>query len=156
MLRVIVVSNTSPLNYLILIDRVGILPTLFQTVVAPETVARELAHERAPDPVRAWIANPTAWLDILSPKAPDSGIALGVGERDAICLALELSATLLLLDDKAARRVAKERGLRVAGTPGILELASRNALVNLPSAVAALERTSYRIRADVVRKILKE
>jgi predicted nucleic acid-binding protein len=106
--------------------------------------------------VRTWIANPPSWLEVHAPKAPDFTIALDVGERDAVCLALELSATLLLLDDKAARRVAKERGLRVAGTLGILELASSRGLVNLPSAVAALERTSYRIRTDVVREILEK
>lgn len=74
-------------------------------------------------------------------------LVLGSGERDAICLADELEAGVLLLDDRAARRVAKDRGLNVAGTLGLLDLAD---------AVEALLRTSFRIRANLVRSVLEK
>jgi len=54
----IVVSDASPLNYLILIDAVRVLPQLFQRVYLPHRVAEELAHPTAPPTVRAWIASP--------------------------------------------------------------------------------------------------
>lgn len=152
----IVVSNTSPLNYLILIESVRILPALFDRVVVPQSVARELAHERAPELVRSWIASPPSWLEVLAPQAPEPTIALDAGERDALCLALELQADMVLIDDRAARRVARERGLRVVGMLGVMELAAVRGLIDLPQAVEALRRTTYRIRADVLQSLLDE
>ena len=150
----IVVSNTSQLNYVTLIERIGILPALFGKVFIPPSVARELGHELAPQTVRAWIASAPPWLEVRDPTAPDPTISLGAGERDALGLALELQADILLMDDGAARRVASGRGLHVAGTLGVLELADVRELVDLPEAVEALRGTSYRIRADVVQGLL--
>ena len=56
----IVVSDTSPLNYLVLIERVHVLPTLFGRVVAPVAVIAELGHPATPTVVRAWAADPPA------------------------------------------------------------------------------------------------
>ena len=63
----IVVSNTSPLNYLILIDAIDILPVLFDRVVVPESVANELAHDRAPEDVQSWISDPPSWSTCVFP-----------------------------------------------------------------------------------------
>jgi predicted nucleic acid-binding protein len=153
---VIVVSNTSPLNYLILIRAVELLPRLFGRVVIPRIVADELSDPRTPDVVRAWIKGSPAWLDVLVPKTPDSEIRLHPGERDALSLALELKADLVLVDDLAARRVAKERGLTVTGTLGVLDLAAKLGLLDLPKAVEALRQTSYQIREDVLEALLEE
>lgn len=60
----IVISNTSPLCYLVLIDLVEILPQLFGAVVIPEAVWQELSDERSPEAVRRWIAQPPAWLQV--------------------------------------------------------------------------------------------
>ena len=68
---VIVVSNTSPLNYLTLIERIDILPALFGTVLVPPSLTRELAHELAPQAVRSWIVNAPPWLEVRDPTAPD-------------------------------------------------------------------------------------
>jgi len=152
---VIAVSDTSPLNYLVLTDSIHVLPALFEHVVVPRSVALELSHENAPPPVRSWIESPPPWLQVLTPAASDLAIPLGSGERDAICLASELEAGLLLVDDRAARRVAKSRGLNVAGTLGVLELADARGLIDLPKAIHTLLRTSFRIRADVVRSVVE-
>jgi hypothetical protein len=50
----IVVSHTTPLNDLILLDAALVLPTLFGRVYAPSAVIRQLAHHRSPEPVRRW------------------------------------------------------------------------------------------------------
>lgn len=64
----IVVSDTSPLNYLIQVDAVHVLPELFREVYVPERVTSELRHPAAPAVVRTWISRPPAWLFIRSAK----------------------------------------------------------------------------------------
>jgi predicted nucleic acid-binding protein len=80
---------------------------------------------------------------------------LGLGEREAIALACELKATQLLVDDRAARRIAVQRGLLITGTVGVLEAASQLGLLNLPAALQKLIRTNFRIDADVIRQALE-
>ena len=58
----LVVSDTSPLNYLILIKSVDVLPSLYGRVAAPRMVLRELLDPEAPPPVRDWAARPPSWL----------------------------------------------------------------------------------------------
>ena len=152
----IVVSNTSPLNYLVLTQSIDVLPELFGSVVIPRAVATELSDSAAPQPVRTWIANPPDWLDIRIPSAPDVGLLLHPGERDALSLALELNADLILVDDLAARRVARELGLTVTGTVGVLDRAAERGLIDLPATVEALRRTNYRIREGVLDSLLEE
>ena len=60
----IVVSDTSPINYLVLIGEIELLAQLFTRVLAPETVARELLHPGAPEAVRRWANQPPAWFEI--------------------------------------------------------------------------------------------
>jgi len=63
----IVVCDTSPLNYLILVGAEGVLPVLFETVIAPPAVIREMRHAKAPEQVRRWAAAPPAWLEVRAP-----------------------------------------------------------------------------------------
>jgi predicted nucleic acid-binding protein len=80
---VIVISDTSPLNYLILIEEVSILAALYQRVLIPEMVFRELQHPRTPSPVREWTAQAPAWLEVHSVHASASRdlAVLDPGER---------------------------------------------------------------------------
>jgi predicted nucleic acid-binding protein len=79
---------------------------------------------------------------------------LGPGETHAISLAVELHAALLLADDKDARAAAKERGLKVTGTLGILKLAAKRGLIDLPQAIADLRKTSLRMPEATVKEAL--
>jgi predicted nucleic acid-binding protein len=56
----LVVSNNSPIRYLILLDCIHLLPALFSRVTIPAEVQAELQRPHAPAVVRAWIANPPA------------------------------------------------------------------------------------------------
>ena len=56
MLR-LVIADTSPINYLVLIEHVDILPALFERVILPAAVWEELKHAKAPSPVKEWIAS---------------------------------------------------------------------------------------------------
>jgi predicted nucleic acid-binding protein len=85
----IVVSDTSPICYLLLINRVDILQTLYGVVVIPQAVANELSASEAPSVVRNWIAYPPSWLQIQLIETPHSAelSTLDPGEREAILLA---------------------------------------------------------------------
>ena len=103
----LVVSDAGPLHYLTLVGHVDILHALYGTVVLPESVAGELSHPNTPAPVRALMAAPPPWLTVHAFSSSASGLdALGRGERDAILLAGEIRADLLLCDDQLARKMA--------------------------------------------------
>jgi predicted nucleic acid-binding protein len=60
----LVVADTGPLNYLVLIDAIELLPKLFEKVFAPEAVRAELLNQDAPAVVRAWATHPPSWLEV--------------------------------------------------------------------------------------------
>jgi len=96
----LVIADTGPVNYLILIGHIEILPVLFEKVILPSAV-KELANPDTPPLVRDWIADPPVWLEVrhtsllVGSSIPD----LGPGEAAAIALAAELHADILLMDD---------------------------------------------------------
>src|SRR2546430_2894395 len=61
-----IVADTAPLNYLVLIEAVGILARLFASVLIPPAVKKELSHGNAPAAASTWIANPPSWLKVVS------------------------------------------------------------------------------------------
>jgi len=73
----IVIADTGPINYLILIGEIELFPALYDRVAVPPSVCEELGRLRAPEAVRAWIAQPPSWLEILTPtNSPDAGLAI--------------------------------------------------------------------------------
>ena len=141
----IVLSDTSPLNYLVLIGHVDVLPVLFGEVVVPTGVSDELQRSGAPEAVRHWMASRPNWLVIRTPSRMDDSIELGTGEVEAISLAMELHADLLLMDDRLGRRAAESRGLSVAGTVNVLEAAAERNLLDLRDAIAKLRQTNFHV-----------
>src|SRR4051812_47848872 len=112
----IVVSDTSPLNYLVLIGHVDVLPILFDRIVAPRAVITELMHSGSPPPVQAWAITPPSWLEIVQPSMIDPAFRVGAGEAEAISVARDLKSDLLLVDERKASAIAQRLGLRVVGT----------------------------------------
>ena len=120
--RMIVVSDTTPLNYLILVDLIDAVPGLFVRVYAPSAVITELSHSRAPESVRVWAVGPPEWLTVQDPTRTVASLKLGSGERSAaIAMGQELKADWILIHERKGTREAQGRGLRVAGTLTILE-----------------------------------
>ena len=67
----LVVADTSPLVYFILIDQIEILPQLFESVILSDAVHAELCHRLAPAPVRTWAETLPSWAEVKpSPKSP--------------------------------------------------------------------------------------
>jgi predicted nucleic acid-binding protein len=152
------VSNTSPLLYLHRIGQLGWLEQLFTDVITPPAVERALAEGRARGydvPVLAG----HAWLRIVAPATPLVGEhlhQLGPGEREAIALALEHHARVILLDDALARQVARGRGLEVWGTVRVLLEAKQQGLVDqIEPLVSELETHDMWLSEDIRLRILK-
>jgi predicted nucleic acid-binding protein len=150
------VADTSPLCYLVLIDEVDLLRQLFSQVVVPPAVIAELLHEDAPEAVRSWAANLPSWVSVQeNPIRNTAGLEkLQVGEQAAILLAESISAELILLDEKSARRIAAQRGMRIAGTLGVLGEAAVRGLVDLPAATDRLRRTNFRCSPALMKATL--
>ena len=154
----IVVSNTSPLNYLILIEAIDILPILFGTLAIPSTVCQELQHPDAPTPVQIWASHLPNWINVQPICLVDTSLLqwLDPGETEAILLAQKLKADLVLLDDLQAREIAKKQGLQVTGIIGLLDRAASQGLIDLPNAIQKLQQTSFRVSDRLLQELLKK
>ena len=152
----LVVADNTPLRYLILLQYTSLLPTLLGRIVIPHAVFAELTHARAPEPVRRWCAAAPSWLEVRRVTGvPEPTLAmLEQGEQEAISLAQELHADMLLVDDGAARNTARRLALPIMGTIGIFELAAARGLLDLPTALRQLQATNFRISQAVVEAAL--
>lgn len=150
-----IVSNTSPLCYLVLIGHAPVLPKLYGDLATTRTVLAELLHVNAPPAVRTWAAAPPEWLKIHPDPVPrDNTLAdLDPGERTAILLAEQLRANVVLLDEAAARALASQRGLKVAGTLGVLRDAAQAGLLKLPDALDLLRKTNFRAAPELWKSL---
>jgi predicted nucleic acid-binding protein len=122
----IVIADTSPLNYFIRLGHSDVLRNIYGRVLVPSAVLLEMKHPEAPPEVRAWGVAPPAWLEEIQVQQIDPTLPLeiGAGEREAISLALEMGADLLLIDERAGRQEAEARQIAVAGTLAVLLQAS--------------------------------
>jgi predicted nucleic acid-binding protein len=151
----IVVSDASPVNLLVRIGYIDVLPMLFESVIMPPAVASELSHSSTPEVVRTWMAEHHVWLTIRAPLKIDPTLELeDPGEVEAISLALELKADLLLADDRKARRVASQHGLVITGAVGVLELASARNLLSLQDAFNRVRQTDFRVAEHILQQAL--
>ena len=152
----IVVADTSPINYLLLIDQIDLLPRLFQQVIVPDVVRDEMLDPSAPLVLRQWIANPPPWLVVQTVSRIDETLnALDPGEQAAITLAQTLPADLLIIDERLGRRAASDRRIPIIGTLGILDDAAHQGFVELSDAIARLQQTNFRISRRIIQKLLE-
>ena len=154
----LVVADTSPINYLLLIGHIDILPALFEKVILPAAVWDELRHPKAPVAVRSWVGEPPSWVEIRpGTGGHDSSLAaLDAGEEAAILLALDLRADLLLIDDEEGVNAARQKGLAVTGTLGVLSRAANRNLVNLSDAFERIKHTNFRYPQEVMDRFLAD
>lgn len=157
-----IVSNTSPISYLVLIGAEEMLPALYGEVLIPEAVRRELGHPQGPESVRNWVEVSPPWLSVENIRARSgereetSLQSLDPGEREAIILARQEEAGILLIDEQAGRQVARNFDLEVTGTIGVLGAAVKNGHVDAAPVVKALRDTTFRASPDLYRWLLNQ
>jgi len=150
----LVVSDTTPLNYLVLIGSEHVLPVLYGSIFVPSQVIRELCHAKTPTRVRAWAEQPPDWVQV---REGDVSMfpRLDPGEAAALALAVEIRANAILADDGEARSVATDLGLIPIGTLGVLAEAHNSSLLDFESAISALRQTNFHLHENVVESARK-
>lgn len=151
----LVVADSSPINILVRVGCVEVLPRLFGSVTIPSQVLGELSDPRTPEVVRGFVSAPPQWLVVRDPSEVVAIPPLDAGESAAISLAVELGADALLIDERDGRRIAAARGLAVVGTLGVLDAAAARALVDLPGVLGRLRETDFRVAPALLRAMLE-
>ena len=155
------VSNTSPISNLAIIGRLDLLESQFSVVSIPAAVADELAAH--PDPVaRAAIQTAIGgqWIKTAIPRTSTLlGILLSSlhkGEAEAIALAIDLNADIVIIDEQEARQTAKQAGLSVIGVLGVLLRAKRAGKIHAvrPEIQALRNKARFFIAPALEAKVL--
>lgn len=154
----VVVSDTSPVRYLVLVNEADLLQKLYGRILIPQAVYAELQQAHTPDLVRLWIQSAPAWVEVVSTNDVSSlnlvSSSLDEGERQAIALAFDLKADLLLMDERAGIEEARRLGLAATGTLGVLVLGAERGILSLAPVLEELRRTNFRVRPEIIREIL--
>ncbi|MES3629665.1 MAG: DUF3368 domain-containing protein [Longimonas sp.] len=155
-----VVSNAGPLIALARIRETEWLPRLYGDILVPEAVHREIIK---PDKKRAGVDTfvNASWLRVesVSEQAAVRQLrsTLDAGESEAIVLALEREADILLMDEALGRRVADARGVALSGTLGVLLLAKEEGLIDdLTAVLDRLISTGFRIGDALYEFVLEQ
>lgn len=154
----IVISDTTPINYLVLIGRIETLNELFGHVIIPRAVWDEFHKTGTPDLVRTWADGSPPWLEVK--QASSSFITsvrkLGAGERETIALANELRADAVLMDERKGTKEAQRHGFIAIGTLAILEKAAWSGLFDLAESFRELAQTNFRFPStEIIRDLLE-
>ncbi len=157
------VSNAGPIIHLSWVDHLNLLPQLFDEILVPVAVRDEVlrAAPDVPGVPEIHGAFQAGWLAVRAVadpvRAEQLRADLDPGEAEAITLAEELGADLLLLDERRARAHAVGRGIPITGTIGILRKARERGLVQMVSPLLQdLRLRGFRISAELVDELRRE
>ena len=155
----IVVADASPLIGLSIVCGLGWLSDLFGEVWMPEVVRREVLSgkvSRGESEIRSTIEE--GWLKVWpEPVALEETIDLDEGESACIQVAINHhDDVLLIMDERAGRAYALEKGILVAGTAAIIGMAKMSGLISSTREVfATLHASDFRISITVIETVLK-
>jgi len=151
----IIIADSTPLHYLVEIDKQDVLKELFGKVIIPQGVSEELQHANAPQKVRHWFLNLPEWIEVrqadLSFFHPEKKI--GKGEHQAIALAIEIKADAILADDRGATLEARRANLLTIPTLNILEQAARRNLIDLEDTIDHLLKTGFYVSPKLIEEV---
>ena len=150
----IIVSDTSPLRYLVEVDAIQTLPQLYGQVLTTPQVLEELRLGHFPEKVRQWAGHPPGWLAIEQPVTLAFLDRLDDGEASALSLARERAADLVLIDERAATEVARSIGLRSMGTLAVLQEAGYEGYIDFHEALRTLTtHTQFRHSQALIAQV---
>lgn len=157
----IVVSDTSVVSYLLQIEEFELLRKLYGKVIIPEMVFKELGFMKSHLSELASLINDDV-VEVRTFSNIDfynalNSTGLDDGEKEAISLAVEIHADLLLIDESKGRAVAKQMGLSIRGILGVLLEAKVNGLIPFIKPVLNKLRndTSFYCSDSIYEMILK-
>lgn len=155
-----VVSNSTPLIALARIKQVNLLRAVFGQIIIPQGVYHEVVLRESRLPGVKEIRDAT-WIK----KLPVQNVLavsllrtdLDRGEAEAIVLAKEVGADYFLVDEKKARRIARNCGLKIMGTLGVVVLGVKKGLLpDVDPILDSLELNGFRFNERVRKKIKEE
>lgn len=128
----IVVSNTSPITNLAAVNQLNLLQQLYNSIIIPEAVYQELTNVGTIVPGSTEVQT-LKWIQmqLVTDRSTVTSLQLELddGEAEAIALATELKADLLLLDERRGYQIASRYGLQVKGVLGVLIAAKSRGLI---------------------------
>ncbi len=155
-----IISNTSPILNLAIIDKLFLLRRQFGEILIPPGVFEELrTEEELPGSRIIREAVGSEWIKVQRVENPSLvqilRRELDKGESEAIVLALQAQAEKILLDEREARKIAKSLGLKVTGLIGImLHAQDRGDLPSVSETVKELcEKAGFRIAPQLLADI---
>ena len=152
------ISDSTPLIALARIGELELVRHVFGEIFVPEAVHEEIVEARGEAPGAEDVAA-AAWVRRTRVDPEEVAPLLRLvdrGEAEAIALAQVEAGSLLLTDDRKARRTAKELGIPVQGTLGILTRAKRRGLVPAVRPLAhRLESSGWRISGSILQEFLR-
>ncbi|MBI4323652.1 MAG: DUF3368 domain-containing protein [Chloroflexi bacterium] len=158
-----VVSDSSPLIYFTRLDQFTLLRQLYDHVLVPPAVWRELAVQGKGRPEAEMLRSAVSegWIELAAPGHQPGPTAfrsgrLDPGEQEAILLAREKQA-LLIIDETRGRKVARELGIKVTGTLGVLvEAKQRNLLPSIKESIDRLRaETTFHLSDETYEFVLQ-
>lgn len=155
-----IVSNSSPLIALSRIGQIELLPMLFGTILIPSAVYQEVVTQGIGQS-GSKILQQASWLTVEAVADPGRVqyllTTLDWGEAEALVLAQEQQARRLLLDEIKARALARQLGIPVIGTAGLLVLAKqRGHIAAVKPLLDALLANEFRLSSRVYQTALAQ
>ena len=156
----IVVSNTSPIINLAAIGQLSLLSKVYGNIVIPEAVYTEITVAGAGQPGATEVQT-CSWIERKQvqdiSKVKLLSLQLDPGEADAIALAIELQADVVLLDEHKARGIASRLGLRPTGILGVLIAAKRQGHIILvkPALDELMLRAGFWVSEELYKEVLE-
>jgi predicted nucleic acid-binding protein len=153
----IVIIDAGPLIALAGTDNLDLLRRLFAGVCLPPAVKTECLEKPGIDTDRIATAIEAGWLEVkpAAEISPQLSSSLGAGEQEAIGLALQdPGSSLLIMDDRLARRQALQLRLNIVGTVRLLDLAENRGLTaSAEQVIRSMRDKGYRISLDLLSRI---
>ena len=148
-MRSLVVADTSSLIIFEKLDCFGLLPQIYDQVVTTPEILNEYGHS-----LPNWFIIKSVQNQILL-RFLESRV--DTGEASAIALVMELNDALLILDDLKARKLAKQMGLKLTGSLGVLSKAKDlGVLKQIRPIVDKLRETDFRISEKILEALLEK
>ena len=154
----IIISDTSAISNLFAIGRIELLQALFQEVFIPDAVFEELQVLKD----QSAFLNQTPWIKVRTPQnaamVADLMVNLDRGEAEAIALAIELRADMLIIDEKRGREKARTFGIPVIGLLGVLLKAKVNGVLPLlkPVMEELIQKTNFFMSQELISEVMKQ